>query len=274
MPLRKPFFSQLPLQSPLTFFMDSIYTKKKRLTPYPASTPRTLQQYLDILVTSPSNFTSKYSKIRHKPSFSSISNQPSPSASSEDYIFIPNLSHTGIVTSLVDLSSPIGVKVQSAVKGVYPQKEQKMLMDSKLLDLAKPVTTVTSHLPNTLNKKSYTSASPQKRNVVLTGTMTMEDPYLDHEGRVTKPTKVHELVYNKRMMMPHSRRKTRFAREILSTMKRDLEEVRSDEKRSESWMSPFFVHFIILTPIFTHFNTNLHTLASLRYAQAKLKIPV
>ncbi|GMI14059.1 hypothetical protein TrVE_jg2948 [Triparma verrucosa] len=184
------------------------------------------EPYLDILVTSSSNFTSKYSKIRHKPSFSSISNQPSSSASSEDYIFIPNLSHTGIVTSLVDPSSPIGVKVQSAVKGVYPQKEQKMLMDSKLLDLAKPVTTVTSHLPNTLNKKSYTSASPQKRNVVLTGTMTMEDPYLDHEGRVTKPTKVHELVYNKRMMMPHSRRKTRFAREILSTMKRDLEEAK------------------------------------------------
>ncbi|GMH82955.1 hypothetical protein TL16_g09435 [Triparma laevis f. inornata] len=202
------------------------------------------EPYLDILVTASSNFSSTYSNVggknRPKPSFSS-NQRDSATASSEDYIFIPNLSHTGIVTTLVDPSFPIGVKVQSAVKSVYPKSEQKQLMDSLNLDLSKPVTTVTSNLTQISPTQRVTSPlrsqgrsqtgrssrqSPQKRNVVLTNTLSMEDPYLDHNGRVAKPTKLHELVYNRRMMQPKSRRKTREAKEILKTMKRDLEEAK------------------------------------------------
>lgn len=54
----------------------------------------------------------------------------------------------------------------------------------------------------------------------------MEDPYLDASGKVGRPTRVHELVYNRRAMMPHSRRKDRFAKEILQGMKRDEEEAK------------------------------------------------
>ena len=49
---------------------------------------------------------------------------------------------------------------------------------------------------------------------------------MDASGRVTRPTKLHELVYNKRAMMPHSRRKARFAKEILREMKREEEEAK------------------------------------------------
>ena len=62
------------------------------------------------------------------------------SHASEDYVFIPDLSHTGLHTSLLDPASPIGDKVQNAVKAVYPSDSQKSYMDSKPLDLAKPVT--------------------------------------------------------------------------------------------------------------------------------------
>jgi hypothetical protein len=60
----------------------------------------------------------------------------------------------------------------------------------------------------------------------------MEDPFINSAGKKEKPTRVHELVYNKRMQLPHSRRKTRFAREILAKMKED-KEVRLDEERSD-----------------------------------------
>mmetsp|Transcript_27579 Transcript_27579/g.55135 ORF Transcript_27579/g.55135 Transcript_27579/m.55135 type:complete len:235 (+) Transcript_27579:48-752(+) len=188
------------------------------------------EPYLDILVTASSNFSTTHTKGRSKPAFSS--------RASEDYVFIPDLRHTGLQTSLLDPASPIGDKVQLAVKTVYPKDEQKQFMDSKLMDLAKPVTTVTTSLnrfssgpgsPGSLSpsqRRVLARTLSHKRNVVLTNTSTLEDPYVDSGGRVTRPTKVHELVYNRRAMMPHSRRKERFAKDILRDMKREEEEAK------------------------------------------------
>ena len=106
------------------------------LPPAPSGPLQSPPQYLDILVTASSNFSTTHTKGRSKPAFST--------RASEDYVFIPDLSHTGLQTSLLDPASPIGDKVQLAVKTAYPKDEQKKLMDSKLLDLAKPVTTVTT----------------------------------------------------------------------------------------------------------------------------------
>jgi hypothetical protein len=121
------------------------------------------------------------------------------------------------------------------VTAVYPASDQRVLKNLLTQDMSQPISTASKTMRQVQRpKKSPSKASPGSfggntantptRSVVLVNTFTMEDPFINSRGVRESPTKVHELVYNRRMQLPHSRRKTRFAMEILKKMKEDKEE--------------------------------------------------
>jgi len=61
------------------------------------------------------------------------------------------------------------------------------------------------------------------KNVVQVNTTNHKDPFVNKNGEVVN-TKLHDLVYSKRMGMPHSQRKTRYTQEILKKMREDTAE--------------------------------------------------
>ena len=156
----------------------------------------------------------------------------------ETVVVIPDLMHTGIRTSLTDMSGGnIGRHMKTAVNTVYPASDQRAVKTLLTQDMSQPISTASRTMRQVQRpKKSPTkaksgsiagslgSSTSPTRSVVLVNTSTMEDPFINSRGVRDAPTRVHELVYNRRMQLPHSRRKTRFAREIMRKMKEDKEE--------------------------------------------------
>ena len=175
-------------------------------------------------------------KKKKKKDGSSIEEAGAPGSANDEYketvVCIPDLSHTGIRTALAESSGGnIGKNVRKAVTEEYPADDQHALKVLSTQDMSKPVSTASQTIARLQNTRSPLKQSPPKtpygeftRRVVLVNSPSMEDPFVNERGKLEKTTKVHELVYNRRMQMPHSRRKTRFTKDILKQLKSDREE--------------------------------------------------
>jgi hypothetical protein len=157
----------------------------------------------------------------------------------EEVIYIPDLTHTGLRSALINggLGLPIGKNMRNAVGKTYPRDEQRGVKNNALsLDMGSnlnessgggglgstnPYGTSPSKSRQgflTSSSQSPVNDSTLRKKVVVNSS---DNAYLDKNGDCPPSTRVHDLIYSKRNQLPVPKRRDNEARRIIGGMRED-----------------------------------------------------